>query len=113
MRGKELTPKRPALSGAERQARRMSGRTPEQVDKERADKRVGMAALRAGGLSQSRKEDVRAGQRKNKDTVVFSGDALKTKEITEGNFIVEPLTGGRDGLGNLGDNTCNFCGALK
>ena len=91
----------------------MSGRTPEQVDKERADKRVSMAALRAGGLSQSRKEDVRAGQKKNKDTVVFSGDALKTKEITEGNFIVEPLTGGRDGLGNLGDITCNFCGALK
>ena len=55
---------------------------------------------------------MRAGQRKNKDTAVFSGDALKTKE-TEGNFIVEPLTGGRDGLGNLGDITCNFCGALK
>ena len=56
---------------------------------------------------------MRAGQRKNKDTAVFSGDALKTKEITEGNFIVEPLTGGCDGLGNLGDITCNFCGALK
>ena len=45
MRGKELTPKRPALSGAERQARRMSGRTPEQVDKERADVRVSVAVL--------------------------------------------------------------------
>ena len=67
----------------------------------------------AGGLSQARKEDVRAGRKKNKDTAVFSEDALKTKEITEGNFIVEPLTGGRDGLGNLGDITCNFCGALK
>ena len=100
-------------SGAKRQARRRSGRTAEQVDKERADIRVGVAAHRAGGLSQARKEDVRAGQRKNKDTEVFSGDALKTKEITEGNFIVEPLTGGRDGLGNLGDITCNFCGALK
>ena len=83
------------------------------VDMERADSRVGMVANRAGGLSTARKEDVRAGQRKNKDTAVFSGDALKTKEITEGNFIVEPLTGGRDGLGNLGDITCNFCGALK
>ena len=100
-------------SGAEREARRKRARTSDQVEKERADSRVGMVAHRAGGLSQSRKEDVRAGQRKNKDTAVFSGDALKTKEITEGNFIVEPLTGGRDGLGNLGDITCNFCGALK
>ena len=107
-RGKKRDP-----SGAERQARRKRARTSDQVEKERADSRVGMVAHRAGGLSQSRKEDVRAGQRKNKDTAVFSGDALKTKEITEGNFIVEPLTGGRDGLGNLGDITCNFCGALK
>ena len=100
-------------SGAEREARRKRGRTSDQVDKERADQRVCMVAHRAGGLSQSRKEDVRAGQRKNKDTAVFSGDALKTQEITEGKFFVEPLTGGRDGLGNLGDITCNFCGALK
>ena len=107
-RGKKRDP-----SGAERQARRKRARTSDQVDKERALQRVCMVAHRAGGLSQSRKEDVRAGQRKNKDTEVFSGDALKTKEITEGNFIVEPLTGGRDGLGNLGDITCNFCGALK
>ena len=108
MKGKKLTPKGATLSGAEREARRKSG-----LSKERAVQRVCMVAHRAGGLSQSRKEDVRAGQRKNKDTAVFSGDALKTKEITEGNFIVEPLTGGRDGLGNLGDITCNFCGALK
>ena len=107
-RGKKRDP-----SGAERQARRKRAWTSDQVDKERALQRVCMVAHRAGGLSQSRKEDVRAGQRKNKDTEVFSGDALKTKEITEGNFIVEPLTGGRDGLGNLGDITCNFCGALK
>ena len=33
--------------------------------------------------------------------------------IAEGNFIVEPLTGGCDNLGNLGDITCNFWGALK
>ena len=56
---------------------------------------------------------MRAGQRKNKDTEVFSGDALKTKKITEGIFIVEPLTGGLDGLGNLGDIVCSYCGALK
>ena len=107
-RGKKSDP-----TGAERQARRKRGRSPERVEKEREDHRVRKVSKRAGGLSQARKEDVRAGQRKNKDTAVFSGDALKTKEITEGNFIVEPLTGGRDGLGNLGDNTCNFCGALK
>ena len=100
-------------SGAEREARRKRGRSRDQVEKEREDHRVRKVSKRAGGLSQARKEDVRAGQRKNKDTEVFSGDALKTKEITEGNFIVEPLTGGRDGLGNLGDITCNFCGALK
>ena len=108
-----LPAKKVARTGAEREAKRRSGRTPEQVEKEREDHRVRKVAKRAGGLSQARKEDVRAGQRKNKDTEVFSGDALKTKEITEGNFIVEPLTGGRDGLGNLGDITCNFCGALK
>ena len=51
--------------------------------------------------------------RKNKGTAVFSGDALKTKEITEGKFIVEPLTDGCDGRRNLGDITSNFCGALK
>ena len=108
-----IKPKSSAKSGAEREARRQSERTSDQVEKEKEDKRVGMVSQRAGGLSQARKEDIRAGWRKNKDTAVFSGDALKTKEITEGNFIVEPLTGGRDGLGNLGDNVCNFCGALK
>ena len=100
-------------SGAERQARRKRARTSDQVEKEKEDERVRLVSKRAGGLSAARKEDVRAGRKKNKDTAVFSGDALKTKEITEGNFIVEPLTGGRDGLGNLGDITCNFCGALK
>ena len=107
-RGKKRDP-----SGAERQARRKRARTSDQVEKEKEDERVRLVSKRAGGLSQARKEDVRAGRKKNKDTAVFSEDALKTKEITEGNFIVEPLTGGRDGLGNLGDITCNFCGALK
>ena len=107
-RGKKRDP-----SGAERQARRKRARTSDQVEKEKEDERVRLVSKRAGGLSAARKEDVRAGRKKNKDTAVFSEDALKTKEITEGNFIVEPLTGGRDGLGNLGDITCNFCGALK
>ena len=108
-----IKPKSSAKSGAEREARRKRGRSSDQVEKEREDERVRKVSERAGGLSQARKEDVRAGRKKNKDTAVFSEDALKTKEITEGNFIVEPLTGGRDGLGNLGDITCNFCGALK
>ena len=98
-------------SGAERQARRKRARTSDQVEKEKEDERVRLVSKRAGGLSQARKEDVRAGRKKNKDTAVFSEDALKTKEITEGNFIVEPLTDGCDSLGNLGD--INFCGALK
>ena len=100
-------------SGAEREARRKRARTSDQVEKEKEDERVRLVSKRAGGLSQARKEDVRAGQRKNKDTAVFSGDALKTKEITEGNFIVEPLTDGCGGLGNLAGIVCKFCGAFK
>ena len=110
---RESQGKRRDPSGAQREARRKEGRTPEQVQKERTDQRVSKVAQRAGGLSQARKEDVRAGRMKNKDTEVFSGDALKTKKITEGIFIVEPLTGGLDGLGNLGDIVRSYCGALK
>ena len=84
-----------------------------QVEKERSGQRVCMVAQRAGGLSVERRADVRAGQKKNKDTAVYSGDALKTKQITQGTFIVEPLTGSCDGLGNLGDTSCTHCGALK
>ena len=92
MRAKELKRlKRPALSGAEREARRRSGRTPEQVDKERANSRVGMAAHRAGGLAESRARDVRAGKRKYQGSSVYSGDALRNSEILEGSFIVNQL----------------------
>ena len=110
---KRLIIKLPGKSDAQRQAKRKEGWTMEQVDQERSVQRVCKVAQRAGGLSIERKADVRAGRRKNKDTAVFSGDALKTKEITEGSFIVEPLTGGIDGLGNLGDITCSHCGALR
>ena len=97
MRAKELKRlKRPALSGAEREARRRSGRTPEQVDKERANSRVGMAAHRAGGLAESRARDVRAGKRKYQGSSVYSGDALRNSEILEGSFIVECLRQKRD-----------------
>ena len=100
-------------SAAQRQAKRKAGRTMEQVEKEKSDQRVCKVAQRAGGLSAERRADVRAGQKKNKDTSVYSGDALKTKQITQGTFIVEPLTGSCDGLGNLGDTSCTHCGALK
>ena len=100
-------------SGAQREAKRKAGRTMEQIEKERSDQRVCKVAHRAGGLSAERRADVRAGRKKNKDTSVYSGDALKTKQITEGTFIVEPLTGGSDSLGSLGDTSCTHCGALK
>ena len=114
MRGKELTPKRPALSGAERKAKSRSSRTPEQVDKERADNRVNMVTNRAGGLAESRKRDVRAGKRKYQGSSVYSGDALRNSEILEGSFIVDQLGDGTpDSLGALGTTQCSSCGALK
>ena len=87
--------------------------TEEQAEKENADARVRMVAHRAGGISDARRVDVRAGRKKNQGSSVYSGDALKTKQITEGTFFVEPLTGGSDSLGALGDFTCNHCGALR
>ena len=100
-------------SGAQRQAKRKESRTMEQVKKENCDERVRLVAKRAGGLTEARLEDVRAGRKKNKDTSIYSGDALKTKEITEGSFMVEALTGGSDSLGALGDFSCSHCGALR
>lgn len=100
-------------SDAQRQARRKEGRTMEQVEKDRSGQRVCMVAQRTGGLTDERRSDVRAGRKKNKGTSVFSGDALKTKEITEGSFLVEALTGGSDSLGALGDFSCSHCGALR
>ena len=108
-----LIVKLPVKANAERESLRKKKRTEEQVEKDKTVQRVCMVVQRAGGLTEGRKADVRAGQKKNKDTSVFSGDALKTNEIAGGIFIVEPLTGGRDGLGNLGDIVCSFCGALK
>ena len=83
------------------------------MEKENNVERVRLVAKRAGGLSEARLADVRAGRRKNKSTGVYSGDALKNMEIEAGTFLVEPLTGGSDGLGNLGDVSCNHCGALR
>ena len=53
-----LPVKRPALSKAELEARRRRGRTPEQVEKERAFNRAYMVAKRARRLSEARKERV-------------------------------------------------------
>ena len=114
MRGKELTPKRPALSGAERKAKSRSGRTPEQVEKEREEDRVRWVDKHAGGLAESRKRDVRAGKRKYQGSSVYSGDALRNSEILEGSFIVDQLGDGTpDSLGALGTTQCSSCGALK
>ena len=110
---KRLIIKLPGKSDAQRQAKRKESRTMEQVEKENCDERVRLVAKRAGGLTEARLEDVRAGRKKNKDTSIYSGDALKTKEITEGSFIVEALTGGSDSLGALGDFSCSHCGALR
>lgn len=105
--------KLPGKAGAERQSERKKKRTKEEVEQENSNERVRLVGKRAGGLSAERMSDVRAGKKKNKDTSVFSGDALRTKEITEGTFIVEALTGGRDSLGALGNFSCNHCGALR
>ena len=109
-----LPAKKVARTGAEREARRRSGLTPEQVDKERADSRVRMVTHRAGGLAESRKRDVRAGKRKYQGSSVYSGDALRNSEILEGSFIVDQLGDGTpDSLGALGTTQCSSCGALK
>ena len=105
--------KPPPKSNAQRQAQRKEKRTKEAVEKENNEERVRLVAQRAGGLSEARLADVRAGRRKNKSTGVYSGDALRNMEIEAGTFLVEPLTGGSDGLGNLGDVSCNHCGALR
>ena len=105
--------KPPPQSKAQMEAIRKAKRTQEMVEKERTNQRVCMVAQRAGGLSEARLADVRAGRRKNKSTGVYSGDALRNMEIEAGTFLVEPLTGGSDGLGNLGDVSCNHCGALR
>ena len=102
-----------AKSPAERESKRKERRTAEEVEKENNVERVRLVAKRAGGLSEARLANVRAGRRKNKSTGVYSGDALRNMEIEAGTFLVEPLTGGSDGLGNLGDVSCNHCGALR
>ena len=112
MRG--TPPKGAALSGAEREARRKSGRTPQQVDMERAVQRVCMVTHCAGGLSELRTRDVRASKRKYQGSSVYSGDALRNSEILEGSFIVDQLGDGTpDSLGALGTTQCSSCGALK
>ena len=89
-------------------------RSEEQVENENANARVGMVAHRAGGISDARRVDVRAGRKKNQGSSIYSGDALRNQEILDGTFIVDQLGEGTpDYLGALGTSQCSFCGALK
>ena len=109
-----IKPKPKAKSDAEYQVRRRRKLTPEQVEKDKAVQRVCMVAKRAGGLTAARMADVRAGQKKNKGSSVYSGDALRNQDILKGTFIVDQLSEGTpDSLGALGTSQCSFCGALK
>ena len=105
--------KLPIKTDAERKSERRKKRTEEQIEKDKSTQRMCMVAQRAGGLTEARKTDVRLGRKKNKCTGIYSGDALRSKEIEEGCFLVESLTGGSDGLGSLGDVSCNHCGGLR
>ena len=76
--------------------------------------RVRKAVARAGGITEERKVDVAAGKKRNKKTSVYSGDALRNKEIFAGSFIVSPLEEDKtDALGELGRSQCQHCGALR
>ena len=109
-----LPARKVARTGAERKAKSRSGRTPEQVEKEREEDRVRWVDKHAGGLAESRKRDVRAGKSKYQGSSVYSGDALRNSEILEGSFIVDQLGDGTpDSLGALGTTQCSSCGALK
>ena len=109
-----LPARKVARTEAERKAKSRSGRTPEQVEKEREEDRVRWVDKHAGGLAESRKRDVRAGKRKYQGSSVYSGDALRNSEILEGSFIVDQLGDGTpDSLGALGTTQCSSCGALK
>ena len=106
--------KLPGRSDTERKRMRRMMRSEEQVENENADARVGMVAHRAGGISDARRVDVRAGRKKNQGSSVYSGDGLRNQEILDGTFIVDQLGEGTpDYLGALGTSQCSFCGALK
>ena len=53
-----LPAKKVARTGAERKAKSRSGRTPEQIEKEREEERVRLVDKRAGGLDESRKREM-------------------------------------------------------
>ena len=109
-----LPARKVARTEAERKAKSRSGRTPEQVEKEREEDCVRWVDKHAGGLAESRKRDVEAGKRKYQGSSVYSGDALRNSEILEGSFIVDQLGDGTpDSLGALGTTQCSSCGALK
>ena len=53
-----LPARKVARTGAERKAKSRSGRTPEQIEKEREEERVRLVDKRAGGLDESRKREM-------------------------------------------------------
>ena len=109
-----LVIKIPGKSDNERKRMERMKQSEEKVEKEKADARVRMVAHRAGGISDARRVDVRAGRKKNQGSSVYSGDALRNQEILDGTFIVDQLGEGTpDYLGALGTSQCSFCGALK
>ena len=109
-----LIVKLPVKAGAEKESMRKKKRTEEQIEKEKTVQRVCKVAQRAGGLTEARMADLRAGQKKNKGSSVYSGDALRNQDILKGTFIVDQLSEGTpDSLGALGTSQCSFCGALK
>ena len=81
-----------AKSAAERQAKRKKGRNQEAIERDNSVSRVCMVAKRAGGLTEARKMDVKAGKKKSKGSSVYSGDALRNQEILRGNFIVDQIS---------------------
>ena len=111
---RRLLIKMPGKSATARRRMMRMKQTEEQAEKENADARVRMVAHRAGGISDARRVDVRAGRKKNQGSSVYSGDGLRNQEILDGTFIVDQLGEGTpDYLGALGTSLCSFCGALK
>ena len=109
-----LIEKNPPKTNTQKWQERRERLSEEQVRRDREANRVVKVSSRAGGLTEERKEDVRAGQRKNRTTSVYSGDALRNKEIFGGTFFVKQLEEEQsDSLGTLGDTKCNHCHALR
>ena len=104
------TPAQRKATPEQREADRVRLATPEQ----RVAARVRKVVARVGGLSEDRRNDVEAGRKKNKNTSVYSGDALRNSEVFECTFLIPTLEDDEeDALGQLGNTECQHCGALR